>query len=246
MIIVFISSYEAPKPKSNGRQKNGSRGSLNRNSNNHQNNNGVNHRSSSSTPSPPLPPVRTSSNVGMTTPFLNGHQGDDDIERITVEDNRSKFAIYSLPNKPRKMSREKKISNDVPPMALSKLMPLLISNGHHEDENGNEDSSNHSNEEPVTSRLSNGLPPQYPNRAGKILGNKLKSSNNFVPDYQNYNGSQEPTPNLVTNGVTKNDHSVSSSVPRRQKRRSKRSVNEKYSVDSDIEHHILYGKETTL
>ena len=182
----------------------------------------------------------------MTTPFLNGHQGDDDIERITVEDNRSKFAIYSLPNKPRKMSREKKMSNDVPPMALSKVMPLLISNGHHEDENGNEDSSNHSNEEPVTSRLNNGLPPQYPNRAGKILGNKLKSSNNFVPDYQNYNGSQEPTPNLVTNGVTKNDHSVSSSVPRRQKRRSKRSVNEKYSVDSDIEHHILYGKETTL
>ena len=78
------------------------------------------------------------------------------------------------------------------------------------------------------------------------MGNKLKSSNNFVPDYQNYNGSQEPIPNLVTNGVTKNDHSVSSSVPRRQKRRSKRSVNEKYSVDSDIEHHILYGKETTL
>ena len=116
---------------------------------------------------------------------------------------------------------------------------ITLSDEPFEDENGNEDSSNHSNEEPVTSRLSNGLPPQYPNRAGKILGNKLKSSNNFVPDYQNYNGSQEPTPNLVTNGVTKNDHSVSSSVPRRQKRRSKRSVNEKYSVDSDIEHRML-------
>ena len=268
-------SYEAPKPKDVIRQlRNGSKNSLNRNSNNSHNNsitNGTNNptrSSTSGTPSPPTPPARTSSNVvNGNTPVLNGYSKDEEIERITVEDNRSKFAIYSLPNKPRKISsqRERKLSND-PPMALSRVMPLLISNGSSfqppEDENNsNEENSNHSNEEATTtttSRLSNGLPPQYPNRvgAGKFpSGHKLKASNNFVPDYQNYNGSHDsPSHGPSTNGVTTtSNEGLSSSVPRRHKRRGgKKSNNHNennssaYCVDSDIEHHILYGKETTL
>ena len=249
--------------------RNGSKNSLNRNSNNSHHNsitNGNPTRSSASgTPSPPTPPARISSNVvNGNIPLLNGYPKDEDIERITVEDNRSKFAIYSLPNKPRKIStREKKLSNDSP-MALSKVMPLLISNGGsgrpEEDNNSNEENSNHSNEDQTitTSRLSNGLPPQYPNRvaAGKFpSGHKLKASNNFVPDYQNYNGSHDSPAIPSTNGggTTASSEGLSSSVPRRHKRRGgKKSNNHNennssaYCVDSDIEQHILYGKETTL
>ena len=247
--FTFNFSYEAPKPKDTSKCKNGSRNSLARNSNNSHNYNGMNPRSASGTPSPPLVPVRTSSNVGATTPLLNGHTKVDDIERITVEDNRSKFAIYSLPNKPRKVSRERKSSNDVTPMALSKVMPLLISNGQHVEENGNDDSSNNSNEEYGLIRTNNnGLPPQYPNRAAKQM-HKLKASNNFVPDYNKHNGSHDSPTDPITNGdgASKPNNDGSSSVPRRNKhRRGKKSINDNYCVDSDIEQHILYGKETTL
>ena len=233
------------------RQRNGSRSSSNRNSKNNLITNGdTNSRSSGSgTPSPPIPPERTSSHISSNMPLLNGHAKDDDVQRITVEDNRSKFAIYSLPNKPRKVSKEKKASNEVTPMALSSVMPLLISNGNHERENGSEENSDNSKEESNHSRISNGLPPQYPNRSSKMQPHKLKASNNYVPDYQNYNGSQDSniSQNIVNGSGTANGHTGSSSVPRRHKRRSKKPGNDNsYCVDSDIEHHILYGKETTL
>lgn len=244
-------SYEVPKPKNVPRHRNGSRNSLNRNSRDSRNVNGdTNYRSSASgTPSPPTPPARTSSYMSPNAPLLNGHSKDEDVERITVEDNRSKFAIYSLPNKPRKISKEKKASNEVTPMALSSVMPLLISNGNHEGENGSEENSDHSKEDTNPSRISNGLPPLYPNRPSKMQPHKIKASNNFVPDYQNYNGSQDsPSSQNVVNGSgTANDYTGASSVPRRHKRRGKKSVNDtSYCVDSDIEQHILYGKETTL
>ena len=216
---------------------------MNRNSNNSHNIKNTNPRSTSETPSPPIPPIRTSSNVTATAPLLNGHLQDDEIQRITIEDNRSKFAIYSIPNKARKVSTEKKISTEVTPMALSKVMPLLISNGHHQ-EDETEEHNNHYNEENNTTNSSNGLPPQYPNRIGKSPGHKLKASNNYsAAGYQHYNGSHDYP--AASNGAM--DENVgSSSVPRRHKRRGKKSVNDTSCVDSDLEHHILYGKETTL
>ena len=243
-----------PKPNNAKRYRNGSRSSLNRNSKDSRHINGINgdtnYRSSASgTPSPPTHPARTSSHMSPNTPLLNGHSKDEEVQRITVEDNRSKFAIYSLPNKPRKFSKEKKTSNDVTPMALSSVMPLLISNGNHEGENGSDGNSDNSKEDSNPLRISNGLPPQYPNRSNKMQPHKLKASNNFVPDYQNYNGSQESntSQNLVNGSEPTNDFKGSSSVPRRHKRRSKKPGNDNsYCVDSDIEHHILYGKETTL
>ena len=78
---------------------------------------------------------------------------------------------------------------------------------------------------------------------------KLKASNNYVPDYQNYNGSQDSnsSQHIVNGSGAANGHTGSSSVPRRHKRRSKKPGNDNsYCVDSDIEHHLLYGKETTL
>ena len=129
-------------------------------------------------------------------------------------------------------------------MALTKVMPLLISNGHPERANGKEEKSNQNGEENNISSTNNGLPPQYPNRiSGKMLGNKIKTSNNYSTDHQ-YPIKSNDSPQSTNGGMEENY--TSSSVPRRHKRRGKKPVHETSCVDSDIKHHILYGKETTL
>ena len=225
-------------------------------------------RSASETPPPP-PPLHMHSLSSTTNPQtaennMNGyhhHQDGDEIHRVTVEDNRSKFAIYSVPNKARKASvlgTKVLPTPDVTPMALSKVMPLLISNGYNY-RDAEEASTEHQNgdnpiqlEEDNWVKCDDSLPPQYPNRTAKFSNHPTtKYSSKHSHNNQTNKGlshlESQPDGSCNVDG----DESIvftSSSVPRRHHKRGRKMTadNGDAAVDSDIEHHLLYGKETTL